>query len=226
MVAAVVIVFFFATAVAVPVRADSLILGDGYKFTNTTGAYVVALITGSTLNGQGIGPVMCDDAGDDTNLGSILQVNIEPLMGIWETPPMFAAGGETLYEELAILESWMALSVNQNEQEQALLQMAVWDLTIPGSGAAITGLPDGADSALITQVAEQVGDYFYSGEIFTPTGSSEGNQEFLLLTATPLPSPEPTPEPSTLSLLGSGLLLSALLMKRMLPLRRKRARIT
>jgi hypothetical protein len=222
MFAVVVTVFFFATAVAVPVRADSLILGDGYKYTNTTGTYVVALITGSTINGQGIGGIICDDAGDDTNLGSIVQVNIEPLTGVWETPPMFASGGEKLYEELAILESWMALSVNQNEPEQALLQMAVWDLTIPGSGAAIAGLPAGADSALIRQVAEQVGDYFYSGEIFTPTGSSEGNQEFLLLTATPLPPSGPTPEPSTLSLLGSGLLLSALLMKRAMLSRRKR----
>jgi hypothetical protein len=184
--------------------ADSFTLGSGYANTTLNGQYVVGGISGSTLDGNSIGSVICDDSANESYLGTTWSVNVNPLAGPWTTSPMFATAGVATYEEAAILGYEMTLSA-ANQYEQNVLQAAVWDLFHPGSGATITGLPAGADSSTLAWASGEVNDFNYNGsEIITPTGSGNENQEFLLTEASPVP------EPPSGSLTMLGLLLGML----------------
>jgi hypothetical protein len=124
------------------------------------------------------------------------------LGGSWTTSPLFAAAGIKPYEEAAILEYEMTLPANANQYEQNILQAAVWDLFNPGSGAGATGLTAGADDSTLAWTSGEVNYFSYDGsEIITPTGSGDGNQEFLLIEASPVP------EPPSGSLVALGFLL-------------------
>ena len=189
---------------------DSFTLGSSYGYTTLTGQIVAGGIFGSTLNGVPVGFVVCDDTANESYMGSTWPVNIEFLTGTWDhlPSPMFSSAGIGTYEKAAILEHDMGLPANATQQNQNLLQAAIWDLFLPGSGTATTGLPAGADNVLLAQVAGEVNDFQYSGEIITPIGGGIGNQEFLLLDATPDPSP--VPESSTGLLMALGLLFVSL----------------
>ena len=194
-----------AVACAPRANADSFTLGGGYTYTTLTGQYVVGPISGSALNGNPIGLVICDDSAHESSLGATWQVNVNPLTGPWTTSPMFAAAGMATYEEAAILDYEMTLSANANQHEQNILQAAVWDLFNPGSGTTLTGLSAGADSSTLTWAKGEVNDFSYNGsEIITPTGNGVGNQEFLLVKASPVP------EPPSGSLMALGLLIGIL----------------
>ncbi len=189
-------------------RADTFTLGTGYQYVTLNNQFVVGLITGSTLNGKAIGPVICDTSDKESFLGSTWMVNVNPLTGPWSPPPMFSGVGATGYEVAAIAEYDMTLPANQNQNEQNLLQDLVWDEMIPGSGAAITGLPVGADNTLLAQIATEVGNYNYSGSIILTPAGNDPDQEFLEINAVPDPVPEPASR--TLTLVGLLFGLSAL----------------
>jgi hypothetical protein len=194
----------FATVALTPnsAFADSFTLGGTYQYVTLNGQYVVGGISGSTLNEVAIGQVFCDDSRDEDALNSTRQVNVNSLTGPWSTSsPMFATAGVTAYKEAAILMYEAGLSANANQQQQNLLQAAIWDVFSPGTGSSVIGLSSGADNSWLNWAAGHVDSFTYDGaEIFTPIDA--GKQEFLLIGDT-----SPTPESPTLYLVGLGLLL-------------------
>jgi hypothetical protein len=199
-----ILVVLLTVLIFVPtVRASSFTLGNDYSYVSLNGSWVVGQITGSQLNGSSIGPVICDDTGDESYLGATWQVNVESLAGPWITQPMFASAGVASYKAAAVLDYDLGLAINANQQDQNLLQAAIWDIFRPGTGTALVGLPTNSDQTLITQAFGEISSFTYVGsEIITPVGTGVGNQEFLLVKASPVP------ESSPLLLLLFGALLS------------------
>lgn len=184
-----VLVVLFATLFLTPtVQASNFTLGDNYSYVSLNGSWVVSQVTGSQLNGIDIGPVICDDTGHESYLGTTWQVNVESLTGPWITNPMFASAGVDSYKAAAVLNYEMKLAVNANQENQNLLQAAVWDIFRPGTGTLLTGLPSNSDQMLVTQAFGEIDDFNFTGsEIITPVGTGVSNQEFLLVEAAPVP---------------------------------------
>lgn len=194
------------------VEASTFTLGGTYGY--SANGVVVGDIFGSTLDGNPLLGVICDDTANESSLGGTWQVNVTSLASIGSN--VMFPGDTVLYEEAAILAAKMQNPLLADASDQALYQAAIWDLFLPGTGTVAAGLAPGADAALLGWVGTQTGNYTYGNvEIISPVTAVPGgpNQEFLEGFATM--NCHGTPEPETWFLfLGGSLLIGARFIRR------------
>jgi hypothetical protein len=166
-----------------------------------------------TIDGMPFDDLICDDYGHVTRVPSgNLDYNVSTLDSL-QYARFVSPGGPTQadiqnYEAAAILVQGLI----DNPGQVSAYQYALWELFTPSTPNYGQGLLTDALNAVQGDVSGYA-DLFSKLRIYTPTGDSVTNQEFLEID--PPPSSVPEPESIILLLTGVALMALALTVKRL-----------
>ena len=204
----------FTTFVTPPVMATSILNLTGLPAYTYDGEYV-GPSTGN-LNGGPTIWLYCDDFTGVATYPSSYEVSFSAIPSLQYAK--FAQPGPPTsqqidnYERVSILDYEMTLAANQNATTIGGIQFAIWDIMDPSAPS-----PAGASSWIAWVYAQNPANYDFTHVIVvTPVLASD--QEFLIMTATPVP----TPELETLVMMGFGLVTMGLFRRRKMAVATKR----
>ena len=196
----------FALATGFSAKADTLYLNGVNGKVDLTGRAYISPYFGGLNNPGGMDSIYCVDPLHDSYLDTHWDVNVTLLgtntdLGNTYLGIAGVAEARTKYEEAAWLLFYQNYappfgSPDMRLKDQQAIQAAIWYIMDPGN-------PYGQKNIWVTRAQENYGGTNYSNVyILSDTDHVRPNQEFM--------TNIPLSEPSTLLLLGSGLVLVAL----------------